>query len=46
VNNVSVRCLEVVERLQNTLDLYVPTIQVGRLADLPPLDDVLRNGLE
>jgi arylsulfatase A-like enzyme len=45
VNNVAVRCLEVVECLQDALLQYEQTVQTGRISDLPPLSDVLINGL-
>ncbi|MGA2068515.1 MAG: sulfatase-like hydrolase/transferase [Thermoguttaceae bacterium] len=45
VNNVTVRCLEVVECLQDALAQYEQTVQAGRVSDLPPLGDVLLHGL-
>jgi len=46
VNDVSVRCPEVVETLLATLDQYERMLPAGCLADLPPLNDVLLCGLE
>jgi hypothetical protein len=46
VNNVASLCPEVVECLHDALDQYEATLPAGRIADLPPLADVLRNGLE
>jgi arylsulfatase A-like enzyme len=46
VNNVAIRCREVVECLTDALDQYQQTIQSGFAADLPPLSDVLVSGLE
>ena len=45
VNNVTNRCLEVVECLQDSLGQYELAIHNGTTADLPPLSDVLMNGL-
>jgi arylsulfatase A-like enzyme len=45
-NNVAVRCQEVVECLQDTLLQTEQTLAAGRIADLPPLSDVLIEGLE
>ncbi len=46
VNNVSNRCLEVVESLQAALAQYEQAVRSGgRIADLPALSDVLINGL-
>ena len=45
VNNVASRCREVVECLQDVLAQYELTLPTGRVLDLPPLSDVLRNGL-
>jgi len=45
VNNVAVRCLEVVECLQDALAQYEQTVQAGRVSDLPPLSNVLLHGL-
>jgi arylsulfatase A-like enzyme len=46
MNDVASRCPEVVERLQNALTEYEQALPAGRVSDLPPLDDVLLNGLE
>jgi arylsulfatase A-like enzyme len=46
INDVAVRCPEVVECLQDALEQYVQTLPTGRVADLPPLGEVLREGLE
>jgi len=46
VNNVANRCQEVVECLLAVLAEYEQTLQCGRAADLPPLGEVLLNGLE
>lgn len=45
VNNVSNRCLEVVECLQDALLQYEQAMLRGSIADLPPLSDVLIHGL-
>jgi arylsulfatase A-like enzyme len=45
VNNVSDRCHEVVEFLQQALDQYQRTLQTGPVTDLPPLSEVLLSGL-
>jgi len=45
VNNVSNRCLEVVESLQQALLQCEQAIRSGTVADLPPLSDVLLHGL-
>ena len=45
VNNVSNRCLEVVECLQLALLQCEQAIRSGTVADLPPLNDVLMRGL-
>ncbi|MGD0518191.1 MAG: hypothetical protein ABSA26_11710, partial [Thermoguttaceae bacterium] len=45
VNNVSNRCLEVVECLQDALHQYEQAVKSGSVADLPPLSDVLIHGL-
>jgi arylsulfatase A-like enzyme len=45
VNNVASRCAEVVERLQTALTEYELTLVSGRVSDLPPLADVLLQGL-
>lgn len=46
VNDVALRCPEVVEGLQGALDEYVQTVGSGRAADFAPLEPVLREGLE
>ena len=47
VNNVAVRCHEVVESLQGVLAHYEQKLHAGgAAAELPPLDEVLRNGLQ
>ncbi len=45
VNNVASRCREVVECLQDALVQYERTLSAGRVSDLPPLGDLLLNGL-
>ncbi|MBN2578996.1 MAG: sulfatase-like hydrolase/transferase [Pirellulales bacterium] len=45
VNNVASRCQEVVECLQDALVLYEQTLYSGRISELPPLGDVLVQGL-
>jgi arylsulfatase A-like enzyme len=45
VNNVSNRCLEIVECLQDALLQYEQAVKSGSVADLPPLSDVLIHGL-
>lgn len=46
VNNVATRCREVVECLQDAIVETEQTIQAGQVFDLPPLSDVLVQGLE
>jgi arylsulfatase A-like enzyme len=46
VNNVASRCPDVVEGLQEALQQYEQAISAGSAAALPPLGDVLLNGLE
>jgi hypothetical protein len=46
VNNVVGRCDEVVEMLRRALAEYVEHLRYGRLGALPPLEEVLRVGLE
>jgi arylsulfatase A-like enzyme len=46
VNNVATRCLDIVEDLQEARVLYEQTLHSGEIADLPPLDEVLLDGLE
>jgi arylsulfatase A-like enzyme len=46
VNNVANRCLEVVDCLLDAADRFEQAIYGGTLADLPPLSDVLVEGLE
>ena len=45
VNNVSNRCLEIVESLQQARVQYEQTLHSGQIADLPPLEEVLISGL-
>jgi hypothetical protein len=44
-NNVAGRCQEVVECLEDALAEFEQTLQAGQTADLPPLGDILLNGL-
>jgi hypothetical protein len=46
VNNVAVRCLEVVECLEDAATQYAQAIRAGVAADVPPLSRVLLEGLE
>jgi arylsulfatase A-like enzyme len=46
VNNVAVRCQEVVDCLLDAADQFEQAIYSGSVADLPPLGDVLVDGLE
>jgi hypothetical protein len=46
VNNVATRCQDVVEGLLNALEQYESILPTGRISDLPPLADILVNGLE
>jgi arylsulfatase A-like enzyme len=46
INNVASRCQDVVECLLDALTAYELTLPAGRVCDLPPLSDVLLNGLE
>jgi hypothetical protein len=46
VNNVSNRCLEIVESLQEARVQYEQTLHSGNLGDLPKLEEVLIEGLE
>ena len=46
VNNVADRCHDVVDDLQRTVTEYEQAIDDDRLAELPPLDDVLLEGLD
>lgn len=46
VNNVAVRCLDVVENLQDTLTEYELALPERRISELPPLTDVLLNGVD
>jgi hypothetical protein len=46
VNDVASRCGEVAECLTDALDQYEQALQSGTIAALPPLGDVLLNGLE
>jgi arylsulfatase A-like enzyme len=45
INDVASRCQEVVEDLQDALTQYELALPDGRIADLPPLSDVLLKGL-
>jgi hypothetical protein len=45
-NNVSTRCQEVVECLQDALMQCELVLPAGRFADLPPLSDLLMNGFD
>jgi arylsulfatase A-like enzyme len=46
MNNVASRCRDVVERLQAALTEYELALLASRVFDLPPLDDLLVNGIE
>jgi arylsulfatase A-like enzyme len=46
VNNVAVRCQEVVECLLVAIDQFEQAVRSGSVADLPPLNEVLLLGLE
>jgi arylsulfatase A-like enzyme len=46
VNDVASRCPEVVEGLQEALRQYEQALSAGAVSELPPLGDVLLNGLE
>lgn len=46
VNDISDRCQEVVECLQDVLAQYEQTMHSGQIADLSPLSEVLLTGLE
>ncbi len=46
VNNVVSRCPEVVEGLQDALRRYEQALSAGAVFELPPLSEVLLNGLE
>jgi hypothetical protein len=45
VNDVASRCREVAEYLQDARVLHELTLPAGQISDLPPLSDVLMNGL-
>lgn len=45
VNDVAIRCQEVIECLLDAAAQYEQTIPTGRVADLPPLSEVLLSGL-
>jgi hypothetical protein len=45
-NNVASRCQEVVECLQAVLLQCEVTLPAGRIAELPPLSDLLLNGFD
>jgi hypothetical protein len=44
-NDVANRCRDVVEELQQVLSQYEQALPAGQIRDLPPISDVLRNGL-
>ena len=46
VNNVSDRCREVVDSLQDEVARYEQALRSGQVTELPPLGDVLVSGLE
>ena len=46
VNNVAPRCQEIVECLEDALNEFEQTLQAGRASDLPPLSDILLQGLD
>ncbi len=46
VNDVAVRCPEVVDCLLDAADRFEQAIYSGNVAELPPLSDVLVDGLE
>lgn len=46
INNVASRCRDVVEDLQEVLEQYHAAIDAGEVVQLPPLKDILRDGLE
>lgn len=46
VNNVAGRCQEVVQTLLDALNQYERILPAGRVADLPPLNEVLLSGLD
>ncbi|MBN1394355.1 MAG: sulfatase-like hydrolase/transferase [Pirellulales bacterium] len=46
VNDVASLCPEVTECLLDALGQYEQTLAAGRVSDLPPLSDILVNGLE
>ncbi len=46
VNNVSTRCLDVVDGLREALAQFEEHLEAGRIAELPLLDEVLLSGLE
>ncbi len=46
VNDVAVRCQEVVECLLDAADQFEQAVYSGSVADLPALSDVLLEGLE
>ncbi len=46
VNDVASRCSEVVDGLQTALSQYESSLPNNRVADLPPLNDELRHGME
>jgi hypothetical protein len=46
VNNVADRCPEVADALKQAFEQTGQHLQTGRLADLPPLEEILRVGIE
>ena len=46
VNDVAARCRDIVRKLGNAFSQYTQFIQSGCIAELPPLDEVLLEGLE
>ncbi|MBN2476234.1 MAG: sulfatase-like hydrolase/transferase [Pirellulales bacterium] len=46
INDVSDRCREVVEQLQESLRQYEEAVQLGSPVELAPLDEVLQSGFE
>jgi arylsulfatase A-like enzyme len=46
VNNVAVRCQDVVECLLIAMEQYEQAVRTGTVAELPPLNEVLLSGLD
>ena len=46
VNDVASRCPEVVEGLQEALRQYEQAMSAGTVPELPPLGEILLNGME